>query len=263
MPGLLYEAELPPEAQRPGVPSRTTRSDLETPQAAEQNHWAAPDPVADDRSAGGTPAAEEEAASGVDDPTVEIPLALARVYNLPIVGISDFGNAGTADAPLLAGDLPETPTIPQLKALVMVRLPQAGGRIERIGRGKTYLERDRFGTPKRTLWVDRLGKVFAEACDDDDEDDDKNSNSIRLGLGDFIFYSVLVAKAAQHSFATFAACMLVILAGLGGTLVLLAVFHHALPALPISIFLGVTFYVLTRFIIEPWIIQLMAKPYYV
>lgn len=34
--------------------------------------------------------------------------------------------------------------------------------------------------------------------------------------GDFIFYSILVAKAAQYSFATFAACMLVILAGLGG-----------------------------------------------
>lgn len=265
MPGLLYEAELPPEAQRPGVPSRRTRSDLEAiDNPAEQSNLAAaaPDPVADDRSAGGTLADEEEG-SGVDDPTVEIPLALARVYNLPIVGFSDFGNAGTADAPLLAGDLPDTPTIPQLKALVMVRLPAAGGRIERIGRGKTYLERDRFGTPKRTLWVDRLGKVFAEACDDEDDDEEKNSNSIRLGLGDFIFYSVLVAKAAQHSFATFAACMLVILAGLGGTLVLLAVFHHALPALPISIFLGVTFYVLTRFIIEPWIIQLMSKPYYV
>lgn len=275
MPGLLYEAELPPEAQRPGVPNQArTRSDLEPP-LQDQNLATAPeqaanDPVEDDRSVGGeaeasgTDAGEDSNESNLDDPTIEIPLALARVYNLPIVGITTFApSAGTADAPLLAGDLPETPTVTQLKSLVMVRLPRQGGRVEKIGNGKTYLERDRFGTPKRTLWVDRHGKVFAEACDDEDEEDGKSSNSIRLGLGDFIFYSVLVGKAAQYSFTTFAACMLVILAGLGGTLVLLAVFHHALPALPISIFLGVLFYILTRLLIEPWIEAVMQRPYYV
>lgn len=47
--------------------------------------------------------------------------------------------------------------------------------------------------------------------------------------GDFIFYSVLVSKAALYSFATFASCFLVVLAGLGGTLVLLAVHKKALP----------------------------------
>ena len=81
--------------------------------------------------------------------------------------------------------------------------------------------------------------------------------------GDFIFYSVLVAKAALYSFTTFAACMLVILAGLGGTLVLLSVYHSALPALPISIFLGVIFYGLTRLAIEPWVENLMQVPFYV
>jgi presenilin 1 len=73
----------------------------------------------------------------------------------------------------------------------------------------------------------------------------------------------LVAKAAQYSFATFAACILVILSGLGGTLVLLSVYHHALPALPISIFLGVFFYVVTRVFMEPWIMEVLQKPYYV
>lgn len=61
----------------------------------------------------------------------------------------------------------------------------------------------------------------------------------------------------------FVSSFLVILAGLGGTLVLLAVYKHALPALPISIFLAVTFYVLTRFIIEPWIHVVMNTPFYV
>ena len=81
--------------------------------------------------------------------------------------------------------------------------------------------------------------------------------------GDFIFYSVLVAKASEFSFATFAACMLVILAGLGSTLILLSVYHQALPALPISIFLGVIFYLLTRTCIEPWIEAMLAIPIYV
>jgi hypothetical protein len=161
-------------------------------------------------------------------------------------------------------DLPECPTPQQLRAVVKVRLPVNGGRIEPINRRgkKIYLERDRHGAPKRVLWVDRKGKVFAEMKGDDEESGPER-NSIRLGLGDFIFYSVLVAKAAQYSFSTFAACMLVILAGLGGTLVLLSVYGHALPALPISIFLGVVFYLTTRLFVEPWIEAVLMRPYYV
>ena len=73
----------------------------------------------------------------------------------------------------------------------------------------------------------------------------------------------MVAKAALYSFTTFAACMLVILAGLGGTLVLLSVYHSALPALPISIFLGVLFYGLTRVAIEPYMESILQAPLYV
>jgi Presenilin len=182
--------------------------------------------------------------------------------------------SGGTQAPLLQLDdllqhpLPEDPTPRQLRALVTVRLPVVGGRIEPVTkRGKkVYLERDRHGNPKRVLWVDhRTGKVFAEMRDDDSEGDPEHParNTIRLGLGDFIFYSVLTARAALYSFTTFAACCLVILAGLGGTLILLSVYHHALPALPISIFLGVAFYLLTRFFAEPWIESVLMEPYYV
>lgn len=105
-------------------------------------------------------------------------------------------------------------------------------------------------------------------------------HSIKLGLGDFVFYSVLVSRAATHGFAAFAACTLVILGvslslflnydlivirslqGLGMTLVLLSVFRKALPALPISIFLGIFFYLCTRFVVVPWIEASAGVPIY-
>ena len=235
-----------------------------------------------------TTAAAEEAVSP-EDPVVTIPLAIAQVYRLPVVAIPPESRTvmakgrrktkattttttdGGAEPLLVVSSndgtslsLPDNPTASQLRADVTVRMPAQGGRLERVKkRGRrVYLERDRHGQPKRLLWVDRSGKVFAELRNDDDEDDDSQS-SIRLGLGDFIFYSVLVSKAAQYSFATFAACTLVILAGLGGTLLLLAMYHQALPALPISILLGIVTYLLTRLWMEPWIEAVLSHPYYV
>lgn len=73
-----------------------------------------------------------------------------------------------------------------------------------------------------------------------------SSGAIKLGLGDFIFYSVLVGRAAMYDFMTVYACYLAIIAGLGITLMLLAMYQKALPALPVSVLLGVVFYVLTR-----------------
>ncbi|KAL9191557.1 LOW QUALITY PROTEIN: hypothetical protein ACHAXT_001263 [Thalassiosira profunda] len=160
----------------------------------------------------------------------------------------------------------------QNRTVVEAILPRNGAKIVKQPRRALQGDReDRHGiigangALKRVLFVDRRnGKVYEEMDDDEDGDyEGKFSNTIKLGLGDFIFYSVLVAKSAQYSFPCFISSFLVILAGLGGTLVLLAVYKHALPALPISIFLAVGFYVLVRFVAEPWIHAVMSTPFYV
>jgi presenilin 1 len=284
MPGLLYEAELPPEARRPGGGPTARRSNNADTTNNNNNDNSG------DRTTSASPSEDVSDGDNYDPITdnrseteglrMQLPLAVARVYNLAVVDVPPQSHPtfkATTDGPrstnrpLLEDPsfegfvIPDDPTPNQLQTDVIVQLPVVGGRIERIRRKGRYmfLERDRRGNPKRILWVDRVGRVFAESADYGQDDEAPERNTIRLGLGDFIFYSVLVAKAAEYSFTTFAVCALVIVAGLGGTLVLLSVFHHALPALPISICLGIFFYLVTRFLMEPWIEATLIKPYYV
>lgn len=84
--------------------------------------------------------------------------------------------------------------------------------------------------------------------------------SIKLGLGDFVIYSLLVGRAALFGFATFVTCFVSVLTGLAATLTILAVFKKALPALPFSVALGIIFYFITRIMVWPYMLEFIITP---
>jgi hypothetical protein len=212
-------------------------------------------------------------------PTVEarteyIPMAIAKRYKL--APINDPSARWLAPASLVSPDDPSSATVEaaytanELRSLVQVRFPPGGGFIQprqsqRPNDDIRYEIFDREGMLRRVLFVNVRGEVYQDLSDDARQDDEspKDRNNIKLGLGDFIFYSILVAKAAMFSFTAFTTCSLVILVGLLSTLILLGVYGKALPALPISIALGVAFYFLTRYLIQPWIHAIFIEQSYV
>ncbi|KAN0050199.1 hypothetical protein ACTA71_003305 [Dictyostelium dimigraforme] len=90
-----------------------------------------------------------------------------------------------------------------------------------------------------------------------------SDSNLKLGLGDFIFYSLLISRAALVHMSCVFSTFVAILTGLFLTLLCLAIFKKALPALPISIFLGILFYYVSDNFLTPFIEALTLSQIFV
>jgi presenilin 1 len=260
MPGLLYEAELPAHAR---------------------HHHRVPPPLGG-RGGGGGGGGTASATEGMDlqtpvrdvssddgGPVALVPSSLASSLHStsppsPLDPLLDGSHGSPGGTHLDHHHRQQQQQQQQLRGgRVDARLLEAGGALrEEEEEG----ERGSGGVGGRSGVGDNPSSLSSSSQQQhhgEGEGGAPEERSIKLGLGDFVFYSVLVGKAALYGFATCAACFLVIISGLGATLVLLSVFRKALPALPISIGLGVLFYLLTRVAIIPYIDALVASPIYV
>lgn len=102
----------------------------------------------------------------------------------------------------------------------------------------------------------------AQVTEDVEEDEDDDDSSLKLGLGDFVFYSVLIARASLFDWTTTIACTVAVLSGLAMTIFILFVFQKPLPALPISIAFGILFFFVSSVMLTPYAQSLILVPEY-
>ncbi|CAO0802246.1 unnamed protein product [Mucor circinelloides] len=105
---------------------------------------------------------------------------------------------------------------------------------------------DRPSTPRQE-------EATRKATESENDEEDAERSGLKLGLGDFVFYSVLIARAAMYDWITTVCCTIAVLTGLTATIFLLAIYKKALPALPISIAFGMLFYFVAKTILVPYV----------
>lgn len=84
------------------------------------------------------------------------------------------------------------------------------------------------------------------------KDDDDDDQGIRLGLGDFCFYGILITRAARLGWDLVILCVFAVILGLSLTLLILAWLERPLPALPLSLILGILFFIIGAMTFRPF-----------
>ena len=88
--------------------------------------------------------------------------------------------------------------------------------------------------------------------DEQKGEEEEVRRGVKLGLGDFVFYSVLVGRASLFDMLTVFTCSIAVITGLFFTIILLALWKRALPALPISIALGFIYFFTSKIFLLPF-----------
>jgi presenilin 1 len=265
LPGLLYEAKLPVARLNPNARNNSvggeSNSGSEMPDRAAASPPPSPPPSSPPPSSASS--SKQQVAPPSHPPPAQsaplnVPFALARVLDLEIT-----------DTSIIPPPYPsQSYNVEQnLTMVACVRPPNrqyARTASEEDPSVVYYHVKDMDTKETNTYAVNQEnGDCYEVERDSEYEEYDEDEGAIKLGLGDFIFYSVLVSKAALYSLTTAVICTIIIIAGLGVTLLLLSVYKMALPALPVSIFFGVAFYALGRWVILVFVESLLDGPGYV
>lgn len=102
--------------------------------------------------------------------------------------------------------------------------------------------------------VDTILRTFSANTQNYTNDNLENEeDGPKLGIGDFVFYSLLMAKTTyQLNLFTILSCFLSIIIGLIITMLLVACLSKPLPALPISIFLSIFVFIVCEYAVVPF-----------
>lgn len=188
------------------------------------------------------------------------------------VGLGGYGTTAspvhTVGAPQTAATTsPTSPSNPEADQSGGFTQEWSNSSDQRVARRQIEVQANIAGNPNRPEYRTVTADRDPRATGDSQQVplyEQAEERGIKLGLGDFIFYSVLVGKASSYGdWNTTIACFVAILVGLCLTLLLLAIFRKALPALPISIFFGLIFCFVTSVIVKPFTEALASEQVFI
>ncbi|KAJ3025125.1 UNVERIFIED_CONTAM: hypothetical protein HDU68_007437 [Siphonaria sp. JEL0065] len=116
-----------------------------------------------------------------------------------------------------------------------------------------------FSSPPSPIEEGHRNRINSNGVEVEEEEEEEDGG-MKLGLGDFVFYSVLASRAALSDWVPTTAVTIGLLTGLNFTIFLLVIWQKALPALPFSIAFGLLFYFTAGLVLVPFVNNLSTLP---